>query len=111
MNALNTWTAWLAACADCGGSSNGIRGTDGTWYYVDTTPRHLQNGTIVGRVHAKRSVQTMADIGAFKIAPDGHVVQVPEEVAALLPACAPEPPAPARDPYTVEDADIEETAS
>lgn len=109
MNALTTWAAWLATCADSGGAMNGIRGTDGTWYYLDATPRQLQNGAIVGRVHAKRRGEGMADIGAFKITSDGQVVQIPAEVAALLPSRAPEPPAPPRDPYCLEYVDREET--
>ncbi len=108
MDASTTWAAWLFTCASCGGASNGIRGNDGTWYYIDTAPRRLQNGAIVGRVHVQRRGETMADIGGFKIAPDGQVVQVPQEVATLLPACAPEPPAPAGSPFIVDD--IEEIA-
>lgn len=111
MNALATWAAWLATCAESGGSMNGFRGADGTWYYLDAAPRQLQNGAIVGRVHVQRKGEGMADIGAFKIAPDGLVVQVPEEVAALLPARAPVPPAPAADPFSLADLDREETAS
>jgi hypothetical protein len=53
----------------------------------------------------------MRDIGAFKIAPDGQVVQIPAEVAALLPSSAPEPPALARDPFCLEDFDREEGAA
>lgn len=86
MNALHTWGSWLQVCIASGGSSNGFRGPDGTWYYLDSTPRHLQNGAIVGRVHAQRRGEPMVDVGAFKIAGDGQVVQVPAEIAALLPA-------------------------
>jgi hypothetical protein len=103
MSALATWAAWLATCADSGGSMNGFRGADGAWYYVDAMPRQLQNGAIVGRVHVQRKGEGMADIGAFKIAPDGRVVQFPEEVAALLPSLAPEPPAPERDAFGLEE--------
>ena len=108
MNALHTWGSWLQVCIASGGSSNGFRGTNGTWYYLDSTPRHLQNGSIVGRVHAQRAGEGMADIGGFKISPEGQVVHLPAEVAELLPARAPELPAPAADPFSSED--IEEAA-
>lgn len=88
MNALSTWARWLEACIACGGSSNGIRDAGGTWYYIDPTPRQLQNGAIVRLGHG------MVDLGAFKIAGDGRVVQLPAEVAALLPDRAPEPQPP-----------------
>jgi hypothetical protein len=49
-----------------------------------STRRHAswQNGAIVGRVHMHRLGHGMVDLGAFKIAPDARVVQVPEAVAA-----------------------------
>ena len=93
-DALATYARWLQACIACGGSSNGIRDAGGTWYYIDPTPRQLQNGAIVGRVHMHKPGNGMVDLGAFKIAGDGRVVQLPAEVAALLPDRAPVQPKP-----------------
>jgi hypothetical protein len=91
VTALTTWARWIEACVNCGGSTNGIRDAGGTWYYIDPTPRQLQNGAIVGRLHMHKLGHGMVDLGAFKIAADGRVLQIPEEVAALFPGREPAP--------------------
>lgn len=48
-------------------------------------PRRLQNGALQGRVYAQRPGAMATDIGGFKIDARGRVLQIPRELAGVLP--------------------------
>ncbi len=74
--------AWAAA-----GSSGAVNviTVDGVSYSWDAHPRKLQNGALQGRVYAQRRGETPRDIGGFKIDAHGRVINIPGELAGVLP--------------------------
>jgi hypothetical protein len=93
MNAVATYARWIEACIKCGGSTNGIRGAGGTWYYLDPHPRQMHNGAIAGRAWRFESGRGLVDLGAWKIAAAGDVVQLPAELEPPLTLAAADYPA------------------
>ena len=76
---LHSW-----ALATTGASINCLR-IDDVEYSWDTKPRLQKNGAAIGRVYAQRRGELTRDIGAYKIAGDGRVLQLPAAVRAILP--------------------------
>jgi hypothetical protein len=74
--------AWAHACSN--GSSN-VLTVAGVCYSWDAHPRKLQNGALQGRVYAQPRGESPRDIGGFKIDARGRVLQVPRELAGVLP--------------------------
>lgn len=60
-------------------------------YAWDTAPREQKNGAVIGRVYVQRPGEVFRDIGHYKIAADGSVVEVPEVLREFLVAAPPEP--------------------
>lgn len=80
MSAAQTFAHWTLACMDSGhgGGDNLLR--IGRERYVIGTPAAYKNGAWAGRIH-KFTQKGLSDIGNYKIAADGRVLEIP---AALL---------------------------
>lgn len=73
--------AWRLACNANTGCDNLVRDGD-TVYAIDLQPRRQKNGAVIGRVHAQRRGEGFRDVGSYKIAGDGQVIEIPLGVLA-----------------------------
>lgn len=83
MSAAATFADWATACLSSGqgGGSNLLR--IGREKYVIGAPEIYRNGAFVGRVH-RFTQKGLSDIGGYKIAADGRVVDVAEPLREHL---------------------------
>lgn len=76
---LETWRRVAIA-----GSDNLID-VAGVLYCWDVRPRIQKNGSAIGRIHMQRRGEVFRDAGAYKIDAGGRVLQIPAELAGVLP--------------------------
>lgn len=83
--AQTRWAEWMSACRDSNrmGGDNYLKSPVGG-FILDSRPKVLQNGAIVGRVH-QFVANGLRDIGGFKIAADSTVAECPDVVRPFLP--------------------------
>lgn len=74
--------SWSLACT--GGAMNTLTLAGVSWSW-STQPRMQKNGAAIGRVHAQRRGEFPRDVGSYKIAADGRVLQLPADLRAVLP--------------------------
>lgn len=93
-SAQSRWDEWMTACRESNriGGDNFLKTAAGA-FIIDSRPQVLKNGAIVGRVH-QFVANGLRDIGGFKIAAGGEVIDCPDVVRPFLPeAQAPHAPA------------------
>ena len=78
--------AWRLACVSSTTCDNMIT-VDRTVYVIDK-PEQLQNGAVRGRIF-RQGATGFVDHGGYKIAANGDVEQLPEELKDVLPMSAP----------------------
>lgn len=94
MTAAATFHAWVLACLASGhGGGDNVLRVDRDRYVIGE-PRTLANGAMVGRIH-RFTAHGLSDIGGYKIAADGAVIDLPLDWmrTILLAAPAARPPA------------------
>lgn len=87
MNALATLKSWELLCQN--GAMN-LLDVEGKSYCWSANPRAQKNGALVGEVHVQERGKNYAYLGAYKIAPDGQVLEMPVPLRQVL--VKPEPP-------------------
>lgn len=75
----------LQAWSDAAAIGSNMARVDGVLYSWDTKPRRQKNGAVIGRVYAQNPGGITHDVGAYKIAAGGEVLQVPAALRAVLP--------------------------
>lgn len=78
MNAAETLASWRAECGGRVGGDNVLHHA-GRTFVLDPHPRALKNGAIEGRVF-RFGPTGLIDIGGYKIATDGTIDRLPDEV-------------------------------
>lgn len=80
--------AWSVEASSRSSGGQNVITVDGISYSWDMRPRRLQNGALQGRIYAQRPGAVASDIGGFKIDARGHVLQLPRELAGVLPGAS-----------------------
>lgn len=100
MNAADTLKHW--ATLGHGGAMNMVR-IGAASYAWDANPRAQKNGALVGRCYVQQPGEPFRDIGGYKIAPAGEVVEVPAPLLEILAAAPPINPFPPPIHFTLEE--------
>ena len=77
-----TLASWFGKCNTGIGGDNVLRAPDGLLYVIGD-PEELKNLAIQGRISVFGR-DGLRDCGAYKIAPDGRVERVPEQLRDVL---------------------------